>query len=91
MAEESAQNVLPEASEIVSFICDELEKVNPDNISLSADTDMTTDLNVDSLAVMDLMFAIEERFDVSIALNELSDIRKISELADLVFKAAEKR
>lgn len=89
MTEESVNNAAPDIQEVVAFICEELDKVNPDKISLDKDTDMTTDLNVDSLAVMDLMFAIEERFDVSIALNDLADIRKISELADLVVKTAQ--
>ncbi|MBX9726384.1 MAG: acyl carrier protein, partial [Rickettsiales bacterium] len=44
----------------------------------------TTDLHVDSLAVMELVFALEERFDVSIPLNELGDIRTIGQIAQLV-------
>ncbi len=81
------KDAAPNMQDVLDFICSELEKVNPDKVELSGETDMTTDLSVDSLAVMDLMFAIEERFDVSIALNDLADIRKINELAELVVKA----
>lgn len=51
---------------------------------MTADTDITTDLNVDSVAVMDLMFALEEHYDISVPLNELGEVRTIGELARLV-------
>ena len=69
---------------ILSVIYSELEKVNHTNIELNEDTDITTDMNVDSVAIMDLIFELEENFDISVPLNELADIRKISELAQLV-------
>ena len=69
---------------ITSFICEELQKVLSPDMALSAETDMTNDITVDSVAVMDLVFALEEEFDVAIPLNSLADIRKIGELADLV-------
>lgn len=71
-------------NDILKIIYQELEKVNADHIPLKEQTDMTTDLNVDSVSVMDLMFAIEEEFDVAVPLNDLADIRTIGELADLV-------
>ena len=69
---------------IIDFICRELEKVLPEASGLNADTDMTTDIAVDSVLVMELVFELEEKFDVSIPLNSLADIRKIKELAELV-------
>jgi acyl carrier protein len=33
---------------------------------------------------MDLLFALEERYDVSIPLNELDDVRTVGQLADVV-------
>lgn len=70
--------------EIVSLIYEELEKINLNKIILSENTDMTKDLNIDSLAVMDLMFALEERFDVYVPLNDLADIHTVKQLADKV-------
>ena len=72
--------------DVVNFICEALAKALPDAPALTAESDMTTDVNVDSLATMDLVFALEERFDISIPLNALADIRKIHELASLVQK-----
>lgn len=80
----------PERKAIVAVICAELEKVNDEKIDLSESTDITKDLHVDSLAVMDLIFALEEHFDVSVPLNDLADIQTIGELSELVEKIAAK-
>lgn len=53
---------------------------------ISADTDMTTDMKIDSLDVMELVFNLEEEFDASVPVNDLSNVYKISELATLVEK-----
>lgn len=76
---------------IVAFICNELEAALPDPLSLSAETDMTKDIAVDSIATMDLVFALEEKFDISVPLNALADICKIGELADLIEKLQNER
>lgn len=69
---------------ILQTIFSELQKVNDENIPLTEATDITTDLHVDSLAVMELVFALEERFDVTIPLNDLGDVRTIGQIAQLV-------
>lgn len=73
--------------DITKFICAELKKsLMLEHGNLSAQTDMTTDITVDSLAIMDLVFSLEENFDVSVPLNALADVRTIGELADLIQK-----
>lgn len=74
----------PMRDKILNIIYTELEKVNDEKITLSESTDITTDMNVDSVAIMDLMFELEESFDVSVPLNDLADIRTIGQLADLI-------
>jgi len=71
---------------VLKLIYKELDHINDNNIDLKPETDMTTDLNVDSVSVMDLMFSLEEEFDVVVPLNDLADIRTIGELSDLVIK-----
>ncbi len=71
---------------IVQAVCTELEKHNTDGLRLDESTDITGDLNIDSVAVMDLMFALEEKFDVSVPLNTLGDIRTIGDLAAMIDK-----
>lgn len=88
MTEAGEVRSAPTYADVLAAVCDELGKVNTAGIALDETTDITTDLNVDSVAVMDLLFAIEERYDVSVPLNELGEIRTIGELAALVQKIA---
>ena len=69
---------------IVKAICYGLNEHNPEGLTLNADTDMTKDLSLDSVAIMDLMFVLEEHFDISIPLNKLVDVLTIGDLAKLI-------
>lgn len=90
MTEAGEVRSAPTYTDILNKIRDELGKVNTTGVELTEATDITTDLNVDSVAVMDLLFAVEECYDVSVPLNELGEIRTIGELARLVQQIAAK-
>lgn len=81
----------PDRQAILGAIVAELQKDNAENLVLNEQTDITTDLHVDSLAVMELIFTLEEGFDISIPLNELGDIRTIGQLAALIEKKIARR
>ncbi|SDG18979.1 acyl carrier protein [Limimonas halophila] len=78
----------PAYHEVVEVVCAELAKVNTTEAQIGEETDMTTELNIDSVAVMDLMFELEETYDISIPLNALGDVRTVGELARLVQRIA---
>lgn len=84
----SNQGLSPSREEILKVIYSELEKVNSENIQLKEATDITIDMNVDSVAIMDLVFEIEENFDISVPLNDLADVQTIGQLSDLVCSIA---
>lgn len=65
-------------------MCDMLQKHNTRNVNIQADTYISKDLNIDSLAVMDLVMELEEKYDIDIPVNLLSDIEKVSDLSALV-------
>lgn len=44
-------------------------------------TELVGELALDSLQVMNLMLSVEDRFDVSIPVNLLSDVRTVRDLA----------
>jgi acyl carrier protein len=71
-------------TETVAELKDMLAKFNTANIELSADTDISTDLNIDSVTVMDFVMEVEDRYDIEIPLNILSETRTISDLAKVV-------
>jgi len=88
MPETASAGAGPAYQEVVEVVCAELAKVNTTGVEIGESTDMTTELNIDSVAVMDLMFELEEQYDISIPLNALSEVRTVSELARLVQRIA---
>lgn len=61
-----------------------LEAHNPNRIEITAETDLSADLNIDSVAAMDLIMNIEDKFEIDIPLNMVSDLRSVQDLADVV-------
>jgi acyl carrier protein len=51
---------------------------------VTADTDVVRDLRLDSLASMDFIMAIEQRFDMLIPMDRMADIRTVGDLAALI-------
>ncbi len=56
------------------------------DIVLTEDSDLMTDLGLNSVKVMDLLLNIEDSFDVSIPLSELPDVRTVKDFALLLEK-----
>ncbi len=71
-------------TETVDQICKLLQPFNSNGTVLSAATDISTDLNIDSVTVMDFVMEVEDHFDVEIPLNLLSETRTIGDLATVV-------
>uniref|UniRef100_UPI0038B321DD acyl carrier protein n=1 Tax=Arenibaculum pallidiluteum TaxID=2812559 RepID=UPI0038B321DD len=51
---------------------------------VSLDTNIARDLGLDSLAVMNFVMAIEDRFDVSVPMDKLAEVETIRDLADVI-------
>lgn len=52
--------------------------------TITATTNMVTELQLDSFQVMEFMLEVEDHFDVAIDLDSLSNIQTIHDLADVV-------
>jgi len=63
-------------SEVISV----LKAVNPMAIEVTPDSDLVTDLGFDSLQIMEVIAELEDRFDVSIPLNDMPATRKVSQI-----------
>ena len=59
-------------------------------VSVTADTDIARDLNVDSLAMMNIVMELEDAFDVSIPLDRLAPVRTAGALAPRLRARSEK-
>ncbi len=51
----------------------------PEGRDIAAGTDLVSDLEFDSLKVMNLIEQVEDRFDISVPLNILPDIRTVND------------
>jgi acyl carrier protein len=71
-------------NEIMFAVCEMLQQHNPRNIHLQQETKITSELNIDSVEVMDLVMEIEQRFDIDIPISMLSDVETIGDLARVV-------
>ncbi len=56
---------------------------------ISDTTDISRDLNLDSLAVMDFIMDIEEKFDISIPLNLVPEIQTVGDLVTTIARIQE--
>jgi acyl carrier protein len=68
---------MPTYKEIVAVVIDLVRPLAPEGRSVKEDTDLVADLEFDSLKVMNLIEQVEDRFDVSVPLNILPDIRTV--------------
>ena len=76
-------------ADVIADIAQHLEPFRKDGQPITAATDISRDLNIDSLAIMDLMMALEDKYNVSIPLNVVPDIRTVDDLARTVAQMKE--
>ncbi|MGI9436555.1 MAG: acyl carrier protein [Geminicoccaceae bacterium] len=67
--------------EIVNRVIAVLQKYEKNGKDINVDTDIAADLELDSLAVMDVIIELEESMNITIPLNLIPDIRTVGDLA----------
>ena len=67
-----------------------LEPYNPNAIEIGMETDLTSELNVDSVAAMTLVMEIEETFELDIPINLLPEMTSPRDLVDVVMAQAKR-
>lgn len=76
---------LPQSTtETFNEVCGLLQPFNKRGIEITPATTFASDLDLDSLAVMDLLAAIEDHFDITVPLNMLPDLETVGEVAEAV-------
>ena len=73
-----------DAEQISREICGLLEAYNKANVTLTGTTDLTTDLEMDSVAAMNLVMEIEDKYEIDIPINLLSEVTCADHLAKIV-------
>ena len=82
----------PTRGEVLAEIVTQLAPFRSDDAQqIRGDTVISKDLAIDSLAVMDMVMELEDRFDVSIPMNLVAEIQTVDELADTILKLTSRR
>ena len=74
----------PTEDPFLAEIITALQPFKKSDAAITAETDIARDLKLDSLAVMDLLMVLEDKFDVSIPLNMVAEITTVGQLAKAV-------
>jgi len=77
-------------ADIVAALVELLKPFNVENKTLTAQTDIPAELNIDSVGVLDFIMEVEDKYDIEIPMNAVSNIRTVGELADYVSKKLNK-
>ena len=72
---------MPTYDDILAIVIELIKPLAAPGRSIQADTDLISDLEFDSLKVMNLIEQVEDRFDVSVPLNILPDIRTVRDFS----------
>ena len=72
--------------DVMDEICHQLAPYRPEEQPITSATVIYQDLSIDSLAVMDIIMDLEDRFDVSIPINTVAEIRTVQELVDAILR-----
>ena len=68
-------------TDVLAIVCDQLD-VKPEDISL--DKTFTDDLGADSLAIVELVLALEEKFEIKIPDEEVENIKKVGDAVNYI-------
>ena len=78
-------------ADIFNGLCKLLMPFNYSGIELKPETDISADLSIDSVTVMDFVMEVEDHFDIEIPLNVLSETRTMNDLVKVVEAAVQRR
>ena len=70
----------PSDTEVYDKVCELVKPYNPKNHPIERSSGIMTDLEVDSVAVFDLVMGLEDYYDISIPMEMVSDIKTVGEL-----------
>jgi acyl carrier protein len=79
--------VLPRSAsraDVIREICHHLTPFQVGEKPIAGSTVIAKDISIDSLAIMDMVMELEDRFDISIPMNVIAEIHTVDQLADTI-------
>ncbi|MEM9705239.1 MAG: acyl carrier protein [Pseudomonadota bacterium] len=83
-ARDAGPSVQPDDDLVFRKICGLLEPLTNGDVKLTRDTDLVTELEVDSVSILDIVMEIEDAYDIAIPVNVISETKTIGELVDAI-------
>ena len=77
---------MTDQDEIFERVAEQIEPFNKKGVELTEATTFATDLEWDSLTVMDFVAAVEDEFDILITMNMQAEIENVGQLVDALEK-----
>jgi acyl carrier protein len=81
----------PESTSTEDLVFDVLRSVSRRPIEPTLESDLVTDLGFDSLQILELIAELEDRFDISIPLNDVPATRKVAQVVAQVTRLVAER
>ena len=81
----------PASAPIQDGVLDVLKNVSRRPIQPSLDSDLVADLGFDSLQILEVIAELEDRFDISIPLNDVPATRTVAQVVAQVARLVEDR
>ncbi|MGI9463373.1 MAG: acyl carrier protein [Aestuariivirgaceae bacterium] len=75
-----------DSTEIFAKLGELLAPFNSKNVELKPDTEISADLDIDSVSVMDFVMEVEDHFDIDIPLNVLAETHTMTDMVEVVEK-----
>jgi len=77
---------MTEHDDIFERVAEQIEPFNKKGVELTEATTFATDLEWDSLTVMDFVAAVEDEFDILITMNMQAEIETVGQLVATIRK-----
>lgn len=75
---------------VMDYILECLQGMVASGLEIKPDSDLVDELGLESIKVMDLLMMLEDKFDISIPINILLDVRTPAQLLDALVPHLEK-
>ena len=74
---------------VMDYILSCLQDLVENGVEFKPDSDLVNDLGLESIKVMDLLMMLEDRFDISIPINILLDVKTPAQLMETLLPSLE--
>jgi len=79
------------SQDVVYEIIQQLSQGPSIRVPVTAESRIAEDLNMDSLAIMNFIMTLEDRYDIALPIDKLATITTVGGLADLIVELSSDR